>query len=74
MEVIMFAISCCMFFVSLCFYIRLYNRMRDLKEDIKYYRWFLHALTLLVQKRDLSGPQRSVVEKETEIAKRIVGE
>lgn len=59
---------------SIILYLRLRSQVQDLVEDIRYYRWFNHALTLLVQDKKLTGQMRQAIEAETKIAEKIVGE
>lgn len=54
-------------------FLRLRSQVQNLVEDIHYYRWFVHALTLLAQDKKLTNPMQQAVEAETKIAEKIVG-
>lgn len=53
---------------------RAVRKLSNITEDMKYYRWFIHCLTLLVQNRPLNSDMQRAVEAETKIARKIVGE
>lgn len=54
-------------------HLRLRSQVQNLVEDIHYYRWFNHALTLLVRDKKLTNQMQQAVEAETKIAGKIVG-
>lgn len=59
--------------VIVILYLRLRSQVHSLVEDIHYYRWFVHALTLLTQQKTLTSPMRQAIDAETKIAEKIVG-